>query len=120
MSKLTNGILWALGLLGTYMITEGLVTGEELSNIQNVIGLALGGSAISIGMVISILRALPKQLVSAGYSKAVDKYGQGTVDNFVGTIDDVKKAQEEILQATNEVKALLLEAQEVRNNLLSE
>jgi|LGOV01.1.fsa_nt_gb hypothetical protein len=120
MSKLTNGILWALGLLGTYMITEGLVTGEELSNIQNVIGLALGGSAISIGMVISILRALPKQLVSAGYSKAVDKYGQGTVDNFVGKIDDVMQMQSDNQVLLNEVKGLLVEAQEVRNNLLSE
>jgi hypothetical protein len=119
MSKLTNGILWAIGILGTYLVTEGLITGEELSDIQNVIGLALGGGAISFGMIIAILKAIPKQLVSAGYNKAVEKYGQEAVDNFVGKIDDVMAIQNENKELLTEVKGLLIEAKETREQFIS-
>ena len=119
MTKLTNGILWAIGILGTYLVAEGLVTGEELSNIQNVIGLSLGGGALSFGMIIAILKAIPKQLVTAGYKKAVDTYGQTAVDNFINKIDDVVALEEENKALLNEVKGLLEEAKETREQLLS-
>jgi len=119
MKKITNAVLVFIGLAGTYLVSSGLITGEELGDIQNVIGMALGGGALSIGMIMAIIRALPKQLVSAGYDKAVEKYGQGAVDSFINKIDVVMDSQTELLTVTNEVKDLLLEAKETRENLLS-
>ena len=119
MKKITNVVLWFVGLAGAYLVSEGLITGEELGDIQNVIGMVLGGGALSVGMVISILNAIPKQLVNAGYNKAVEKYGQANVDNFINKIDKVESTQAQLLQATERVEALLIEAKEVRENLLN-
>lgn len=120
MKKITNTVLVFIGLAGTYLVGQGIITGEELGNIQNVIGMALGGGALSIGMIMAIIRALPNQLVSAGYDKAVEKYGQSAVDNFVGKIDVVVQSQNKLIEVTNEVKNLLVEAKELRESLLNE
>lgn len=120
MKKITNLVLWFIGIAGAYLVSEGLITGQELSDIQNVIGMVLGGGALSIGMIISILKAIPKQLVSAGYDKAVEKYGQDAVDNFVNKIDSVMQLEEENKQLLTEVKDMLIEAKETREALLSE
>ena len=88
MKKITNFVLWAVGLAGTYLVTEGVITGEELGDIQNVIGMVLGGGALSVGLIIQILNAIPKQLVTAGYNKAVEKYGEETVLNVFSRFDE--------------------------------
>ena len=120
MKKITNFVLASITVIGGILVGEGLITGEELSNIQNVTGLALAGGGVSIAMIISIIRTLPSQLVSAGYNKAVEKYGQSAVDNFVNKIDDVmalNKVNNELLTSINNK---LDEAKEQREALLSE
>ena len=120
MKKLTNGILWAIGLVGAYLVSEGIITGEELSDMQNVIGMALGGGALSIGMVIAIIKAIPTQLVNLGYNKAVEKYGAENVEGFLGKIDDLIQLQEDNKALLNEVNQKLDEAKAVRQSLLNE
>jgi hypothetical protein len=120
MKKLTNGILTAVTLLGGFLVTEGLVTGAQLSDIQNVTGLALAGGGVSLGMIIAIIRAIPVQLVNAGYNKAVEKYGQGAVDNVLANFDEFRNLLSDTKTTIDEVKTLLVEAKEERENLLSE
>ena len=120
MKKLTTGILWAIGLAGGYLVGEGLITGEELGAIQNVIGMALGGGALSIGTIILIIRALPVQLVSAGYNKAVEKYGQAQVDNVFDKFDEFMNLLNDTKAIATETKELLIEAKEQREALLNE
>lgn len=120
MKKLTTIILWAIGLAGTYLVGEGIITGEELGAIQNVIGMALGGGAVSVGLVIAIISAIPKQLVTAAYDKAVDKYGVDQVDNILANFDEFRTVLADTNLAVNEVKLLLEEAKEARIELLNE
>ena len=120
MKKITNFILASIGVIGGILVTEGVITGEELSSIQNVTGMALGGGALSIGMIIAIIRALPTQLVAKAYNKAVEKYGQDAVDNFVNKIDEVMDLQTQNNILLTEIKNELIEAKEQRQALLDE
>lgn len=120
MKKITNVLLTGISLLGGYLVSENLISGEQLGDIQSVIGLTLAGGGVSIGMIIAIIRAIPVQLVNAGYSKAVEKYGQEQVDNVLSNFDEVKNVVNDTYETINEVKALLVEAKEARENLLSE
>ena len=120
MSKLTNGILTAVSLLGTYLVSENLISGEQLGDIQSVIGLALAGGGVSIGMIIAIIRAIPVQLVNAGYTKAVEKYGQEKVDNVLANFDEFRNTLNETKELMTEVKSMLVEAEQTRQELLNE
>lgn len=120
MKKITNLVLWLVGLSGTYLVTEGIITGEELGDIQNVIGMVLGGGALSIGMIMSILSAIPKQLITAGYDKAVEKYGQGAVDNVFAKFDEFMDLLHTVDTKLDNVQSSLDKAEEVRENLLKE
>ena len=94
MKKITNLLLTGISLLGGYLVSENLISGEQLGDIQSVIGLTLAGGGVSIGMIIAIIRAIPVQLVNAGYSKAVEKYGQEQVDNVLSNFDEVKNVSQ--------------------------
>jgi hypothetical protein len=120
MKKITNILLTGITLLGGYLVGEGLITGEQLSDIQSVIGLALAGGGVSIAMVLSILRAIPTQLVNAGYTKAVEKYGQTQVDNVLANFDEFRNVLNDANTTINEVKVLLEEAKQERQALLEE
>lgn len=120
MKKITNGILWAIGLAGGYLVTEGIITGEELSGMQNVVGMALGGGALSVGMVIAIIQAIPNQLISKGYEKAIETYGEEKVNGFIDKIDDLIEIQQANNELLTTVNAKLDEAKQTRQSLLNE
>ena len=75
---------------------------------------------LSIGLIIAIIRALPKQLVSAGYDKAVEKFGQPAVDNFVNKVDTLIAIQNDNQILLNDVKILLTNAEQTRQDILTE
>ena len=125
MKKITNFTLGAIGVIGAYLVSEGLITGEELTSIQNVVGLILGGGALSIGLIIAIINAIPNQLVNLGYKKAVDVYGEDKVNGALNTTDNIlaKLEQQEIENAEikellNTLNAKLDKAEQTRQQLL--
>ena len=120
MSKITNFVLASITVIGGILVGEGLITGEQLSSIQNVTGFALAGGGISVAMIIAIIRALPVQLVSAGYNKAVEKYGQTQVDNVFNKFDEFMDLLNDTKAIATETKELLIEAKEQREALLNE
>ena len=88
MKKLTNGVLTAITLLGTFLVSQNVLTAGQLGDIRSILGLSLAGGGLSIGMIIAIVRALPTQLASAGYDKAVEKYGANAVENVFNKFDE--------------------------------
>lgn len=120
MKKLTYWILGTISTIGTFLVAEGVLTGEELSAIQNVSGMALAGGGVSIGLIIAIIQALPKQLVSEGYNKLVDKYGEATVTNVFKQFDEFVELLNETKSTVDEVKVLLEQAEQQRQALLNE
>jgi len=119
MKKITNILLGGITLLGTYLVSESIITGEQLSSIQSILGLSLAGGGVSIGLIIAIISAIPKQLVAEGYKKAVDKYGQPSVDNFINKIDDVQELMQTINSKLDTVQTELANDREIRNNILN-
>lgn len=113
---------WILGLIsviGGFLVGEGLISGEELTSMQNVIGLALGGGGVSIAMVISIIQAFPKTLVQEGYNKAVATYGQAKVDSVINNFDLLLQTLQTVNSKLDNVQDTLNAQEEARNNLLN-
>ena len=117
--KLGKWILGSIGVVGAFLVGEGIVTGAELTSIQSVVGLAMGGGGLTFGLILSILQAFPKTLVSEGYNKAVATYGQDKVDGFINKIDDIISIMETVNNKLDIVQADLNEQKDIRNNLLS-
>lgn len=120
MKKLTYWILGTISTIGTFLVAEGVLTGEELSAIQNVSGLALAGGGVSIGLIIAIIQSLPKQLVSEGYNKAVEKYGQAKVDNIFNKFDEFVDLLQTVDTKLDNVQASLDQAETIRQTFLKE
>jgi hypothetical protein len=87
--KVTKGLLWVVTALGGYLVTQGVVTGEELSSLENIIGLVLAGGGLTANGLIYILGAIPATLVSKAYDKAAATYGKAQVDNILNQLDNV-------------------------------
>jgi cell division protein FtsB len=87
----------------------------------------LGGGSLSIGLIISIISALPIQLVNAGYNKAVEKYGAEKVDGALDKVESLTNALANISQENQELKDLLNsvndkldKAEQIRQQFLNE
>jgi len=103
---ITKAVLWAVTALGGYLLTQGIITGAELSELQNIVGLIMAGGGISANAIIYILANIPITLVAKGYDKAVEVYGKDKVDNLVNKFDD---AVNEMAEVKNEVSTLIEE-----------
>ena len=119
MKKLTvtKAVLWIVTALGGYLVTQGLVTGTELSDLQNIVGLVMTGGGFSINAIIYILTNIPTTLVSKGYDKAVSTYGKDKVDNLLNKFED---AMNEVAEVKNAVATLLEELKldrDIKNEL---
>jgi len=120
MKKLTNGILTTVSLVGAFLVSENMITTGQLTDIQSILGLALAGGGISIGMIITIIRAIPSQLVKEAFSKLVEKYGEDKVLNVLNTFDQILSAQQELDTKLDTIQTELQEAKEAREALLNE
>jgi hypothetical protein len=116
--KLTKGALWALTIVGAGLVSQGLITGEQLTSIQNIVGLALGGGGITAIGIIGILTAIPKQVVTSAFDKATEKYGEDKVLGFLNNIDTIILAVETLTGKVDTIQAELDVAKEQRNQLL--
>lgn len=119
MKKLLNYLLGSIGVVGLGLVSQGLITGEQLTSIQNILGIALAGGGFSILTVIKVLTAIPKELVTAGYDKLVEKYGQEKVENVFVQFDELMELMNTVNIKLDEVKQGQEEDREARNNLLN-
>lgn len=117
--KLGKWILGSIGVVGAFLVGEGIITGAELTSLQSIVGLAMGGGGLTVGLVLSILEAIPKQVVSSAFDKATEKYGEDKVLSFLDNVDAIITAVETLTDKVDTVQADLNEAKEARNKLLS-
>lgn len=78
-------ILTSIGLIGGVLVSEQVISGETLASIQGYAGMALGGGAISIGMIIGAINLIPKSTAQ----NLVDKVGSAKIEKGFNTIDTV-------------------------------
>jgi hypothetical protein len=116
--KLTKGVLVALTIVGAGLVSQGLITGEQLTSIQNIVGMALGGGGITAIGVIGILNAIPKQVVSSAFDKATEKYGEDKVLSFLDNIDTIITAVETLTYKVDQVISVQETQEAQRKKLL--
>ena len=119
MKKILDYVLVGIGIVGTALVGQGLITGEQLTSVQNIVGIAMAGGGFTTVTIIRILTAIPKELINAGYNKAVEKYGQKAVDNVFVQFDELMELMNTVNIKLDEVKQGQEEDREARNNLLN-
>jgi hypothetical protein len=115
--NVTKALLWVVTATGGYLVTQGIVTGAELSELTNIVGMVMAGGGVSANAIIYILSNIPTTLVTKGYDKAVETYGKDKVDNLLNKFDD---AMTEVALVKDAVSKLLEELQldrDIKNEL---
>ena len=114
---ITKSLLWVVTALGGYLVTQGIVTGEELSSLTNIIGLIMAGGGITANGVIYILSNIPTTLVSKGYDKAVEVYGATKVDNILNQFDEIKEVVKTFIEKVDEFNEQIGLERDIKNEL---
>lgn len=117
--NITKVILVGITALGSYLVANGVLTGVELSEVQNVVGIALGGGGITVLGVLGILQAIPKTLVTAGYDKAVETYGKAKVDGYINQMEDILNTVITLTETVTRLEEKIDKQDEARANLLN-
>ena len=116
--KVTKYVLVAVATVGAFLVGEGVLSGEQLTSIQNILGIAMSGGGITAIGIIGILNAIPKQVVTSAFDKATEKYGEDKVLGFLNNIDTIILAVETLTNKVDTIQTELDEAKEQRNQLL--
>ena len=109
--KIAKWLLGSIGVVGGILVAQGVISGEELSSIQNVLGMALGGGGLTALSIITVLNNIPKSLVKLAFEKATEKYGEDKVLSFLTNIDTIIESVETL---TNKVDTVI-EKQEAQD-----
>ena len=116
--KVTKYVLVAVATVGAFLVGEGVLSGEQLTSIQNILGIAMRGGGITAIGIIGILNAIPKQVVTSAFDKATEKYGEDKVLGFLNNIDTIILAVETLTNKVDTIQTELDLAKEQRNQLL--
>ena len=116
--KVTKYVLVAVATVGAFLVGEGVLSGEQLTSIQNILGIAMSGGGITAIGIIGILNAIPKQVVTSAFDKATEKYGEDKVLGFLNNIDTIILAVETLTNKVDTIQTELDLAKEQRNQLL--
>ena len=119
MKGILNYLLIGIGAVGAILVGQGIITGEQLTSVQNIVGIAMAGGGFTALTVVKIITAIPKELVNAGYNKLVEKYGEEAVDGLMQTFKDILEAQVVLNDKIDSVIKTQEEDREARNNLLN-
>ena len=112
----TQFLLIAIAVVGTGLVSQGLITGEQLTSIQNIVGMSMLGGGVSVIGILGILKAIPKQVVMSAFDKATEKYGEDKVLSFLNNIDTIIETVETL---TNKVDTVI-EKQEAQDQARQE
>lgn len=99
--RATNLILAFISSVGLFLVGEQIITGEQLAEVQGVVGMALSGGGFSVLTVLYIFRTLvPKQVAE----NIVANVGAEKVEKVFNTIDEVYNELQAVRQEFNAVK----------------
>jgi len=116
--KATKFILATLTVLGAGLVSQGLITGEQLTSIQSILGFVLGGGGITALGIIGILGAIPKEIVKSAFDKATEKYGEESVNGFLDNIEVIISTVKTLTDKVYRLDAKIDAQDERTNNLL--
>lgn len=98
--KATSLILASITAIGGILVAEQVLSGEQLTSIQGLTGMILGGGSFSVITVIYVLRdLLPKKTAQ----NIVNNIGVDKVNKVFNVVDEVQKI---VLDLTNKVDTL--------------
>lgn len=99
--RATNLILAFISSVGLFLVGEQIITGEQLAEVQGVVGMALSGGGFSVLTVLYIFRTLvPKQVAD----NIVANVGADKVEKVFNTIDEVYNELQSVRQELLSVK----------------
>jgi hypothetical protein len=112
-TRLANFILLAISAVGGYLVSEQIISQEQLTEVQGIVGMALLGGGFSLFTLISLIKLFPKQIgawviKSAGEEKVLE------------TFDTVKKLRTDFNTLADKIISLeqiLLAERQARNEL---
>jgi len=85
-------LLLMIGTIGTFLVSEQVISGETLASIQGYAGMILVGAPVSVGLIIGAINLIPKSTVA----KIVDTIGEDKVNKVFDTVDELKVGYEEL------------------------
>lgn len=102
----TNIVLGLITGVGFILVAQGIITGEALTEIQNIIGMSLAGGGISLLTIISVFKLIPIKVVNDIYTAAKDKYSEDKINSILDTLIQVPVLVDKIETFSNELKAV--------------
>ena len=112
--KATKIILLAITSLGAVLVGEQVLSGEQLTSIQGITGMLLGGGSISVLTIIYLIRDL---LPAKTAQTIIDKVGSAKVTKGFDTIDTVSSQVGEAISFLMDLKQEILLDREVKKEL---
>lgn len=108
-AKFTSLILLAISTIGGILVTEGVMSGDSLTTIQNISGIIfLGGGTLSL-TIVSILKAIPTKVVADVYKSATDKYGEVKINQILDNLVKVPELVDAFVVLANEINSVKTE-----------
>jgi len=117
--KKSQVLLAVVATIGAFLVGQGVLTGEDLTSVQNILGIAMTGTGVTAFGIIGILGAIPKQVVTSAFDKATEKYGEDKVLSFLNNIDAIITAVETLTSKVDTLETKIDAQDEARNQLLS-
>lgn len=112
--RATNLFLLAITFVGGFLVSEQIISGEQLAEVQGVTGMALAGGGLTLSTILYTLKVLvPKNAIDS----LVAKVGQEKVDNAFETINKLNVEFGKVVNELNQVKAELQLYREEREQI---
>jgi hypothetical protein len=112
--RATSLTLGFITLVGTFLVGEQIITGEQLAEVQGITGLALAGGGFTLSTLLYTVRVLvPKQAIE----NLLVKVGEEKVNKFFETNDMIYNELQALRNEFNEVKEQLAKEREEKEAL---
>lgn len=102
-TRITNFILLAISLGGGVLVSNQIITQEQLTEAQGIIGMAMLGGGFSVFTIISLLKLFPQQI--SGF--IVKQVGEDKVNKTFDTITELQDGFNGLVDEIAQLKAML-------------
>ena len=112
-TRITNFILLAISLGGGVLVSNQIITQEQLTEAQGIIGLAMLGGGFSVFTIISLVKLFPQQI--SGF--IVKQVGEDKVNKTFDTIRDLQDGFNKLVDVVTELENQLALERQARQEL---
>jgi hypothetical protein len=116
--KATGLFLLAVGTIGAFLVSEQVITGEQLMEVQGVVGMGLAGGSLSFATIIYAIKVLvPKNMLA----NVIEKVGQEKIDDTFAKVDEgyalIKEVYGELKLVKDELALMREEKEALKQDL---